>query len=88
MLKMKIIQNDRGDGKIIFTKDEKKIIEKQGGLTFKAESLKHFADSLVNLCIGMIDNIPTNKRKMGTEYGQHIPSEEERQKSLKPKLPK
>jgi hypothetical protein len=72
---MKIIQNDKtGDGEIIFSEEEKKIINKKSKIILPALFFKDFCNSLLNILFNFNENFSSKLLKRTTKIGKKIKS--------------
>jgi hypothetical protein len=74
---MKILQNKHdGSGRIIFTKEEIKILNDKGYFEISALSLKQIGNHLVKLAAEINDYLPEEALSIGSFDHEHIKLEE------------
>ena len=71
---MKIVQYRDGSGRILFSVGEIRILKKKKYIEFPAEGMKHIANSLMRIAVGINDKIPEDKKDLVTQQNEHIPA--------------
>ena len=74
---MKIIQDEDGSGKIVFSDPEIELLKKQPYIEFPAEGMKHIANSLMNIVASINERVPEDKKDLLTQPKQHISPKDE-----------
>ena len=69
---MKILQSDKGDGLIAFTKMEVETINKKGCIRFEANSLAKFATHLVKIASEILQKVPEEDGNKNCQDGEEI----------------
>ena len=61
---MKITQDKKGNGYLVFNKREIKLLNKKPYLTFNAEFLRRFANNLMHISVKISENQPKKYNKI------------------------
>ena len=61
---MRILQDKKGNGYLVFSKQEIKLLNKKPYLTFKAEFLRKFANNLMHISMNIAKNQPKKLNKI------------------------
>lgn len=69
---MRILTDGDGNGAIVFTKQEVKLINKNKKLTFDKFTMKDFSNTLVHIAVQLNKNLPPELEKKLTEKNQHL----------------